>query len=63
MEKEREISFKIIGEALNIHQFIIWEFVRRYGYDKGITKDRKGLTDYLKTNLTFFLHTTPPLLS
>lgn len=53
MEKEREISFKIIGEALNIHQFIIWEFVRRYGYDKGITKDRKGrgVVQWHKANL------------
>lgn len=51
--EERTISFKVIGAALNIHDFIIWEFVRRYGYDKGITKDRKGrgVVQWQKANL------------
>lgn len=51
--EERTISFKVIGAALNIHDFIIWEFVRRYGYDEGITKDRKGrgVVQWRKANL------------
>lgn len=51
--EEPTISFKVIGAALNIHDFIIWEFVRRYGYDKGITKDRngRGVAQWQKANL------------
>lgn len=51
--EERTISFKVIGAALNIHDFIIWEFVRRYGYDVGISKDRKGrgVVQWQKANL------------
>ena len=39
---EKEISFKEIGRCLNVHQFFIWEFIRRYGYEKGVHKDRFG---------------------
>ena len=36
------IRFVDICNAFNIHAFIVWEFVRRYGFEKGITKDSYG---------------------
>lgn len=36
------IKFVDICNAFNIHAFIVWEFVRRYGFEKGITKDAFG---------------------
>ena len=28
--------------CLNVHTFIVWEFIRRYGFEKGVKKDRWG---------------------
>lgn len=28
--------------CLNVHTFIVWEFIRRYGLEKGVKKDRWG---------------------
>lgn len=28
--------------CLNVHTFIIWEFIRRHGLEKGVKKDRWG---------------------
>ena len=36
------IRFVDLCNAFNIHAFIVWEFVRRYGFEKGITKDVYG---------------------
>lgn len=31
-----------LAVCLNCHVFIIWEFIRRYGFEKGVKKDRWG---------------------
>lgn len=36
------IKFVDIAQCLNVHAFIIWEFIRRYGFEKGVKKDRWG---------------------
>lgn len=36
------IKFVDIAQCLNVHAFIIWEFIRRYGFEKGVRKDRWG---------------------
>lgn len=36
------IRFVDICNAFNVHAFIVWEFVRRYGFEKGIKKDSYG---------------------
>ena len=36
------VKFVDIAQCLNVHAFIIWEFVRRYGFEKGVKKDRWG---------------------
>lgn len=38
----RKVSFMDIAVCLNCHAFIIWEFIRRYGYTAGVTKDKYG---------------------
>ena len=38
----RKISFMDMAVCLNVHAFIIWEFIRRYGFEKGVKKDRWG---------------------
>ena len=38
----REIRFVDICNALNVHAFIIWEFIKRYGYENGVRKDKFG---------------------
>lgn len=37
-----KVSFIDIAVCLNCHAFIIWEFIRRYGYTAGVTKDKYG---------------------
>lgn len=37
-----KVSFMDIAVCLNCHAFIIWEFIRRYGYTAGVTKDKYG---------------------
>lgn len=36
------IKFVDIAQCLNVHAFIIWEFIRRHGFEKGVKKDRWG---------------------
>lgn len=36
------IKFMDLAMCLNVHAFIIWEFIRRYGFEKGVKKDRWG---------------------
>lgn len=36
------IQFIDICNALNVHAFIVWEFIRRYGFLKGVMKDKWG---------------------
>lgn len=38
----KKVSFMDIAVCLNCHVFIIWEFIRRYGYTAGVTKDKYG---------------------
>ena len=38
----RKVSFMDLAVCLNCHAFIIWEFIRRYGYTAGVTKDKYG---------------------
>lgn len=38
----RRVSFMDIAACLNVHTFIVWEFIRRYGFEKGVKKDRWG---------------------
>ena len=34
------VKFIDIAMSMNVHTFIIWEFIRRYGYGEGVTKDQ-----------------------
>lgn len=43
------IRFVDICNAFNIHAFIVWEFVRRYGHLKGVSKDKWG-RGYVRTS-------------
>nr|DAY21722.1 MAG TPA: hypothetical protein [Caudoviricetes sp.] len=36
------IRFMDLAVCLNVHTFIIWEFIRRHGLEKGVKKDRWG---------------------
>lgn len=38
----KKVSFMDMAVCLNCHAFIIWEFIRRYGYTAGVTKDKYG---------------------
>lgn len=38
----RKVSFMDLAMCLNCHVFIIWEFIKRYGFEKGVKKDRWG---------------------
>ena len=38
----KKVSFMDMAVCLNVHTFIIWEFIRRYGVEKGVKKDRWG---------------------
>ena len=38
----KKVSFMDMAVCLNCHVFIIWEFIRRYSYTAGVTKDRYG---------------------
>lgn len=37
-----EVRFIDICNALNVHAFIVWEFIKRYGYTEGVRKDKFG---------------------
>lgn len=36
------VKFMDLAVCLNVHTFIIWEFIRRHGFEKGVEKDRWG---------------------
>ena len=36
------VKFMDLAQCLNVHTFIIWEFIRRHGFEKGVKKDRWG---------------------
>lgn len=36
------VKFMDLAVCLNVHTFIIWEFIRRYGFERGVKKDRWG---------------------
>src|SRR5574343_680715 len=36
------IKFVDICNAFNVHAFIVWEFLRRYGFLNGVSKDQWG---------------------
>lgn len=38
----KKISFIDLAMCLNVHTFIIWEFIKRYGFEEGVKKDRWG---------------------
>lgn len=38
----KRVRFIDIAHAMNVHVFIIWEFVRRYGHERGVCKDKYG---------------------
>lgn len=40
--KGTTIKFIDIAMSMNVHTFIVWEFIRRYGYQDGVTKDKYG---------------------
>ena len=42
------IKFVDLCNALNVHAFIVWEFLRRYDHLKGVTKDKWG-RGYVRT--------------
>ena len=39
------VKFIDIAYSMNVHVFIIWEFIRRYGYERGVRKDKYGRGD------------------
>lgn len=42
MMKGSRINFIDIAVSMNVHVFIIWEFIRRFGYEKEVKKDKYG---------------------
>ncbi|WAX10992.1 hypothetical protein BV741P4_00045 [Phocaeicola phage BV741P4] len=36
------IKFVDLCNAFNVHAFIVWEFISRYGHTKGVMKDKWG---------------------
>ena len=40
--KGSRINFIDIAVSMNVHVFIIWEFIRRFGYEKEVKKDKYG---------------------
>ena len=40
--KGSRIKFIDVAVSMNIHVFIIWEFIRRFGYEKEVKKDKYG---------------------
>ena len=44
----KKVSFMDTAVCLNCHVFIIWEFIRRYGYTAGVTKDKYGRTLWVR---------------
>lgn len=44
------IKFVDIAQCLNVHAFIIWEFIRRYGFEKGVKRIDGGVAAYRPGN-------------
>lgn len=40
--KGTTVKFIDIAMSMNVYTFIVWEFIRRYGYQDGVTKDKYG---------------------
>ena len=36
------IKFIDIAMSMNVHAFIIWEFIRKFGHEEGVKKDKYG---------------------
>ena len=39
---KKQVRFVDIAHSMNVHIFIIWEFVRKFGYERGTRKDKYG---------------------
>lgn len=42
MISKKQVRFVDIAHSMNVHIFIIWEFVRKFGYERGTRKDKYG---------------------
>lgn len=42
MVRKGRVQFRDIAQCLNVHVFIIWEFLRRYDHMKEVSKDKYG---------------------
>lgn len=40
--KGSRTRFIDIAMSMNVHAFIIWEFIRKFGYEAGVEKDKYG---------------------
>ena len=40
--KGTTVKFIDIAMSMNVHAFIIWEFIRKFGYEAGVEKDKYG---------------------
>lgn len=40
--KGTTVKFIDIAMSMNAHAFIIWEFIRKFGYEAGVEKDKYG---------------------
>lgn len=36
------VKFIDLAWCLNVHTFIVWEFIKRHGFEKGVKKDKWG---------------------
>ena len=50
------IKFIDICNALNVHAFIVWEFLRRYGFLNGVSKDQWGRGSVLSSECDKWLN-------
>lgn len=39
---KKQVRFVDIAYSMNVHIFIIWEFIRKFGYERGTRKDKYG---------------------
>ena len=50
------IKFVDLCNAFNVHAFIVWEFIRRYEYTKGVKKDKWGRGSVQSSECNKWLH-------
>lgn len=50
------IKFVDLCNAFNVHAFIVWEFIRRYDYMKGVSKDKWGRGSVQSSECNKWLH-------